>query len=203
MSNIIKDLATCDKKYNIIYADPAWQFSNKKTGGSMKSGAASQYNVMTLDDMKAMAVDEIAADNCVLVMWWVGAMPQEAIDLTRAWGFTIKNMNGFVWEKLTVKLKLFFGMGFWTRAGTESAIIATKGKPKPASRTVRALRRHPVGRHSEKPDEFRKDVVKLCGDVPRIELFSRKQVDGWDCWGNEIETLDSQGLQREANKRNK
>ena len=116
------------KKYSIIYADPPWQFSNKKTGGSMKSGAAHQYLTTGIEGLKAMDVNSITEDNAVLFMWYVGAMPQEAIDLVHAWGFTIKNMNGFVWNKLTQNNKPHFGMGFYTRAGSESVIIATKGK---------------------------------------------------------------------------
>ena len=176
-----------NKKYNIIYADPAWQFDNKKTGGSMTGEAAHHYDLMTIEQMKALPVDSIAADDCTLVMWWVSSMPREAIDLVHAWGFTIKNMNGFVWRKLTVKGNPHFGMGFRTRAGSESAIIAIKGKPEVCSHSVRAVREAPVGRHSEKPAEFRDDIVELCGDVPRIELFSRERVPGWDAWGNEIE----------------
>lgn len=153
----------------------------------MKSGAAHHYDLMTIEDMKKLPVNEIAADDCTLVMWYVGSQPQEVIDLVEAWGFTIKNMNGFVWVKLTTKLLAFFGMGFWTRAGSESAIIAVKGKPKPLNKNVRAVRHEVVGRHSEKPAIFRDDIVKLCGDLPRIELFSRERVTDWDAWGNEIE----------------
>jgi len=174
-------------KYNIIYADPAWQFNNKNTGGSMKSGSASQYDIMTLEQMKALPIQDISADDCVLVMWWVGSQPQEALDLMRAWGFELKTFTGFIWEKLTRKGLPFFGMGFWTRAGSECALIATRGKPKPASHSVRSVRRATVGKHSEKPAEFRDDIVTLCGDVPRIELFARQRVGGWDAWGNEIE----------------
>ncbi|WP_212747700.1 MT-A70 family methyltransferase [Pseudoalteromonas sp. S326] len=128
------------QKFNLIYADPAWQFSNKKTGGSMKSGAAHHYkSTMSVDELKAMPIDDIAADDCILVMWYVGSMPQEALDVVKAWGFTLKNMNGFVWNKLTINNNPLFGMGFWTRSGSESAIIAVKGKPKVASRSVRAV----------------------------------------------------------------
>jgi len=176
-----------NKKYSVIYADPPWKFSNKKTGGSMKSGAENQYPVMTLDDLKNLPVDHLADDNCILIMWWVSAMPQEAIDLVVAWGFTIKNMNGFVWNKKTVHGRPFFGMGFYTRAGSESAIIATKGKFKPASRSVRAVITTIVQEHSRKPGQFRDDIVRLAGDVPRIELFARQSVDGWDSWGNQID----------------
>jgi len=177
-----------NKKYNIIYADPSWSFDNKKTGGSMKSGASSQYNTMSLEELKSLPVQNIAADDCVLVMWWVGAMPREALDLLEAWGFKLKNMNGFDWVKLTRRGLPFFGMGFWTRAGSESALIATKGKPKPASHSVRAVRHAVAGRHSEKPAEFREDIVKLCGDLPRIELFAREKTPGWHAWGNEVES---------------
>jgi N6-adenosine-specific RNA methylase IME4 len=191
------------KKYEIIYCDPPWQFNNKKTGGSMKSGAASQYLTTGIEGLKSIPVDKITADNAILIMWYVGAMPQEAIDLVHAWGFTIKNMNGFVWNKLTVKNNLFFGMGFWTRAGSESAIIAVKGKPKPDSRSVRAVGNYmpesfddvlaelcysgsyKIGKHSVKPNEFRDKCVELMGDIPRLEMFARKASKGWDVFGNE------------------
>ena len=176
------------KKYKIIYCDPPWSFNNKNTGGNMKSGADAHYNTMSIEEIKKLPIHKIAADDCVLIMWWVGSQPQEAIDLVEAWGFKIKNMNGFVWVKLTKKLLAFFGMGFWTRAGSESAIIATKGKPKPLNKNVRAVRHEVVGKHSEKPAAFRNDIVDLCGDLPRIELFARQKVKGWASWGNEIKS---------------
>jgi N6-adenosine-specific RNA methylase IME4 len=176
------------KKYNIIYADPPWLFSNKKTGGKMKSGAQHHYKVMSISDLKELPIKRLADDNCVLVMWWVGSQPQEAIDLVKAWGFTIKNMNGFVWVKLTKKLLKFFGMGFYTRAGSESAIIAIKGKPSIESHSVRAVREAVIEAHSKKPDAFRDDIVELCGDLPRIELFARQKTNGWDSHGYEIES---------------
>ena len=174
-----------NKKYSIIYADPPWQFNNKKTGGSMKSGAESQYSVMSIRQLKQLDVQSLCADDCVLVMWYVSSQPQEAIDLCAAWGFKIKTMNGFVWNKLTSKMNPFFGMGFWTRAGAECAIIATKGKPKPASHSVRQVESCVVGKHSAKPDFFRRQIVELCGDLPRLEMFARCAPDGWDVFGNE------------------
>lgn len=187
------DIHNTDRKYKIIYADPAWQFNSKKSGGSMKSGAAQKYTVTSIEDMKALPVADIAADDALLAMWWVGAMPQEAIDLIEAWGFRLVNMNGFVWNKLTQNNKPFFGMGYYTRAGSETVAIAVKGKFKPESKAVRAVFNAEsqiqfeakVSRHSKKPPQVRDLLVELCGDVPRIELFSRDRVDGWDCWGDE------------------
>lgn len=182
------DIFNTGNKYRVIYADPAWKFSNRKTGGSMSSSAEAKYTVTTIEDMKSLPVANIADDNCMLVMWWVGAMPQEAIDLCHAWGFRLLNMNGFVWRKLTKSRLPFFGMGFSTRAGSESAMIAVRGKVGSliTDHGVRSVIEAAVGRHSEKPHAFREAIEKLCGDVPRIELFARDQFTGWDCWGNEV-----------------
>jgi N6-adenosine-specific RNA methylase IME4 len=179
-----------DKKYQVIYADPPWSFNSKKTGGSMTSGAAAQYDTMSIADLKAMPVSDMLADDAILIMWYVSSQPQEALDLAKAWGFTIKNMNGFVWDKLTVKGKPVFGMGFYTRAGSESALIAVKGKAGNliADHGVRAVRKAKVSAHSKKPDEFRDDIVKMCGDVPRLEMFARNSSDGWSVFGNEVES---------------
>ena len=180
-----------NKKYSIIYADPPWQFANKNIGGNGKSGAESKYMTTSIGELKAMDVGSLAADDALLVMWWVGSMPQEAIDLVKAWGFTLKNMNGIVWNKLTANNNPHFGMGFYTRAGSESCLIATKGKFKPASRSVRAVFRAEeqiqfegkVLRHSEKPKQVRELIIQLAGDLPRLEMFNRD--DSWDVFGNE------------------
>lgn len=188
------DIHSTSRKYQVIYADPAWQFKSKKSGGSMKSGAAQVYSVTSIDDMKALPVARLADDNCMLIMWWVGSMPQEAIDLCRAWGFRAMTMTGFVWEKRTTKDKPHFGMGWATRAGAECALIGIKGKVSSlvVDKAVRSVIRAKVGRHSEKPNEFREAIEKLCGDVPRIELFAREAAPGWDCWGNEAPSLPEQ-----------
>jgi len=199
------------KKYNIIYADPAWSFNNKNTGGSLKSGASAHYDTMSVDEMCKLPINEIADENCVLFMWWVGSQPKEAIKLAESWGFTIKTMTGFNWIKTSKKPllpqaiidtispifkkfnlifipKLFFGMGFWTRAGSECCLIAVKGKPKRINAGIRSVVVEPIDKHSKKPNVFREQIVKLMGDVPRVELFARNSSVGWDIWGNEVES---------------
>lgn len=183
------DIYSTYKKYKVIYADPPWSFNSKKTGGSMTSGSEHQYkSVMSIEDLKGMPIANIADDNCALVMWYVGSQPQEALDLVRAWGFTVRHMNGFVWNKLTKNGLPFFGMGYYSRAGSEMAIIATKGKPSEivVSHGVRQVRTEVAGRHSEKPHGFYGDIEEMFGDVPRIELFARNEAEGWDCMGNEL-----------------
>lgn len=192
------DINNPPRKYRVVYADPAWQFGNSNTGGTMKSAAEAKYTVTSLADMAAMPVEQLADEHCLLVMWWVGAMPQEAINLCKAWGFRLVNMNGFVWRKLTKTGIPFFGMGFSTRAGSESALIGVRGKLGELIKdhSVRAVIESMVGRHSEKPHAFREAIEKLCGDVPRVELFARDAAAGWDCWGNQA-PQDKSGDQEE------
>ena len=77
-------------------------------------------------------------------------------------------------------------IGYWTRANSEICLLATKGKPKRISKSVHSVIISKIREHSRKPDEVRNKIVELCGDMPRIELFARQSVDGWDCWGNEV-----------------
>lgn len=174
--------------YELIYADPPWQFKDANTGGKHNSGAANKYRTTSIEELKQLDVESLAADNCLLVMWWVGSMPQEAIDLVNAWGFTIKNMNGFVWRKITKGRKRYFGMGHYTRAGSESAIIAVKGKPKILNHSIRAVQTKTILEHSVKPDLFRELAVELAGDVKRLEMFARSSTGGWDLFGDEAPT---------------
>ena len=94
----------------------------------------------------------------------------------------------FVRIKQTVtKDKWFTGLGWWTRSNAEVCLLATKGNPVRFSKAVHQLIVSPVEEHSKKPDETRDRIVKLAGDLPRVELFARQKTDGWDIWGNELE----------------
>jgi N6-adenosine-specific RNA methylase IME4 len=75
--------------------------------------------------------------------------------------------------------------------------LAVKGKPKKQSSSVRQLVVTPIEKHSKKPDCVRDMIVQLCGDIPRIELFARQNVNGWDAWGNEVS--ESVNLEKFAN----
>ena len=77
-------------------------------------------------------------------------------------------------------------MGYYKRTNPEMCLLATKGKPKRLSKSVRQLIVSKLQQHSKKPDEIRNRIVELCGDIPRIELFARQKVEGWDSWGNEV-----------------
>jgi N6-adenosine-specific RNA methylase IME4 len=141
---------------------------------------------MEMHDLCGLPVQDIAADNCVLLMWWVASMPSEALYLVSDWGFELKTMTAFIWNKKTKNGKPHFGMGHWTRAGAECCLLATKGKPKAGNRSVRSVVDHVVLRHSQKPIIFADKSIELCGDVPRIELFARDHKTGWDSFGDEL-----------------
>jgi len=172
------------KKYQIIYADPAWSYKDKALAGNR--GAGCKYDVMSIDDIKNLPVGGIAAENCILFMWVTMPKLNECFEVIKAWGFEYKTV-AFTWVKLNKKSGTpFMGMGRWTRANAELCLIATKGKPSRISASVHSIVMTPIEAHSKKPDEVRKRIVQLIGDIPRVELFAREKVEGWDSWGNEI-----------------
>lgn len=175
-------------RYQLIYADPAWTYNDKCHSG--QRGAGYKYNLMSLDALCALPVASIAAPVCLLAMWWVAPMPEEALRVVTAWGFRLKTMKGFTWAKTTKHGKNHFGMGNWTRANSEDCLFAVRGKPKRVCASVPQLIVSQVREHSRKPDEARDRLVRLMGDVPRVELFARQQSPGWDAWGDQVAAVD-------------
>jgi N6-adenosine-specific RNA methylase IME4 len=173
-------------KYSLIYADPPWAFRDKASAG--KRGAVHKYPVMSFREICALPVGQLAADDCLLAMWWVPTQPREALAVVEAWGFELVTMKGFTWAKKTIHGKWHIGMGTMTRANSEDCLIARRGRPKRLSAAVRQLVPATIRQHSRKPDEVRAALVQLVGDVPRIELFARTTYPGWDVWGNEVES---------------
>lgn len=173
------------KKYSIIYADPPWRYRVYSDKGKKRT-AESHYPTMSTEEICSLPVSEIAARDCVLFLWTTVPCLQESFSVIRAWGFSYKTV-AFVWIKRNRKRdSLFWGMGHWTRANAEICILATKGHPKRISAAVHQVIMTPIEEHSKKPDEARKRIVELMGELPRIELFARQSNDGWDVWGNEV-----------------
>lgn len=141
---------------------------------------------MSIEDICKLPVDKLADKDCVLFMWITFPTLVEGLKVLEHWGFKYKTV-AFVWIKQNKKTpSLFWGLGFWTRANAEICILATKGKPKRMSAKVHQVIISPVEEHSKKPDETRKRIVELLGDIPRVELFARQKANGWDSWGNEV-----------------
>ena len=166
----------------VIYADPPWRYQTWKGQGV----AERHYPTMSLEEIKALPVAELADKDCVLFLWATFPMLQEALDVIRAWGFTFKTV-AFTWIKLAPKAdSIYWGMGYWTRSNAEICLLATKGKPRRQAKNVHQVIISHVEEHSKKPEEARRRIVALMGDIPRVELFARQAAPGWDVWGNEV-----------------
>ena len=184
------DIYNTDKKYNIIYADPPWAYKDKRTDNKMCGGVTKHYNTMETEEIENMGetIQKIAEENCLLFMWATFPNLTESLKTIKAWGFTYKTL-GFSWIKTNKKNKKpSFGIGFYTKSNCEVCLIGIKGKPgkliksNKVSSCIISERRE----HSRKPDEARKRIEELVGEVPKIELFARQQFENWDCWGNEV-----------------
>ena len=175
------------KKYGIIYADPPWHYRVYSKKGAGRS-AESHYPTMTIEEIQALPVSELADKDCAMFMWITFPLLKESLSVLSAWGFKFKTI-AFVWIKQNRKSdSLFWGMGYWTRANAEFCVLATKGKPKRMAKNVHQVIVSHIEEHSKKPDEARRRIVRLMGDLPRIELFARQKSAGWDVWGNEVES---------------
>lgn len=176
-------------KYNIIYADPPWHYKVYSKKGEGRS-AESHYPTMQLEDIRQLPIGKIAAETCALFLWVTMPCLLEGISVLEAWGFTYKTV-AFVWVKKNKKAdSLFWGMGYWTRSNAEICLLATKGNPKRQSAKVHQVVMSHIEAHSKKPDEVRDRIVRLCGDLPRVELFARERAEDWDSLGNEIDGKD-------------
>lgn len=172
--------------YQVIYADPPWQYSDKSKN---RGGAERHYDTMSIDDLCELNVKALAADDSLLFMWVTFPMLEDAFRVMRAWGFEYKTC-GFTWVKTNKDDSVYMGMGHYTRSNSELCLIGKRGKGvKRLNAGIRNTQLHRREEHSKKPDQFRKDIEALHGDVPRIELFARDCFDGWDAWGNELDGL--------------
>lgn len=173
------------KEYTLIYADPPWTYRDKANDG--ERGASHKYQTMSIHDICRLPVWDLAAENCLLAMWWVPTQPAEALKVMDAWGFRLMTMKGFTWHKTNRhKGNSAIGMGHMTRANSEDCLFAVRGKlPERLDASICQHVTAPRMEHSAKPPQFRDLLVRLLGDVPRCEMFSRDSVQGWDMWGNE------------------
>lgn len=193
MANVLPD-----KKYKTIYADPPW---NESGGGRIKRGADRHYNLMKTKDIMRLPVHTITEDNCHLYLWVTNNFLKDGLKVMETWGFkyitVITWLKGDVHEGLLPddSLKVFYtlsnpGLGQYYRGLTEHCLFGRKGMlsyktwgdKRCQGRTGFIEGR---GVHSEKPDEMR-NMIEYVSYPPYIELFARKEVDGWDNWGNEI-----------------
>ena len=171
-------------KYSIIYADPPWQYRNKKTGASMTSGADAKYPTMPLADICALPVkSEIAMPDSALFLWVTTPLKWEGLEVMKAWGFTYETT--VYWRKI-----MSLGMGFWFRGQVEELLVGVRGNLKAFHLQEPNFIQTKVLAHSEKPKEFREMIERATAKMPvqtRLEMFARCQPEGWDVFGNQVE----------------
>lgn len=172
-------------KFNVIYADPPWKYDVDLTTGETRS-PENNYPVMDLEELVAFGekIRAIASENCVLFLWITAPKLNWLNDVLTAWGFTYK--TNLIWDKIKPM------MGHYSSVRHEILVIAGKGNSAPVCDGVTIQSIDSVQSidktttHSEKPEEFRKIIEKLYPNGKYIELFARRKINGWDCWGNEV-----------------
>ena len=179
-----------NKKYSIIYADPPWQY--KRNGNHSYE---SQYNVMSLENIKNLPVNKISEDNSHLYMWVTNPFISEGLEVCKSWGFEYKTL--ITWVKTYKDGSPIMGMGYYFRGATEHIIFGVKGKKLCNNRNTNNLFFGLQIKHSRKPDFVNYLIVKCSGNLSRIELFAREESFGWDCWGNDTNKFSKNSIQIE------
>jgi N6-adenosine-specific RNA methylase IME4 len=174
--------------YDVIVADPPWDFENYSDAGTKKS-ADPHYDVMRLDEIKALPVGQLARGDCLLLLWTTGwaIATGQAQSVATAWDFS--PVTEMIWRKITAGGKPRIGTGYRARTMHEPILLCTLGKP--AHRPFPSLFDGVARQHSRKPDEFYDLVMRstpLC--IRRADLFSRQSRDGFDGWGDECGKFD-------------
>jgi len=160
-------------KYRVIYADPPWSYSNS----GFSQSAASQYPTMAIEDICALPVGDLAADECVLFLWATSPLLPEALRVMAAWGFEYKASR--VWVKNRAP-----GLGWFVNTRHEFLLIGVRGRGHPKIKIDSVIEADVTG-HSAKP-HIVYEQIEQCYDGPYIELFARNTREGWHSWGNEV-----------------
>lgn len=174
------------KKYKTILADPPWQFQNRTGKVAPEHKRLNRYPTMTLEEIKALPVQEVADENSHLYLWVPNALLIEGLEVMKAWGFQYK--TNIIWEKVRNDGEPDGrGVGFYFRNVTEILLFGVKGtnvRTLSPGRSQVNLIRSKKREHSRKPDEMI-DLIERCSAGPYLELFARGQREGWTMWGNQ------------------
>lgn len=174
------------RRFGTILADPPWQFQNRTGKVAPEHRRLARYGTMTLADIAAFPVAEIAAPRSHLYLWVPNALLPEGLMVMKAWGFAYK--SNIVWHKIRKDGGPDGrGVGFYFRNTTELILFGVRGKDArtlaPGRRQVNILKTM-KREHSRKPDELY-NVIEACSWGPRLELFARGPRDGWVAWGDQ------------------
>lgn len=175
------------KRYGVIIADPPWSY---RRGSGVQGAVEDEYVTTRTADLAALPVADLAARDCVLLMWATWPQLADAMALIDAWGF--EHVTGFPWVKIhgeprrnlfgELEIKPRYGIGYWVRGCSEPILVCRRGKPSLPTGDALGLLSENFG-HSRKPDNLHEYAETLGG--PYLEMFARRPRKGWDVWGNE------------------
>lgn len=176
------------KRFATILSDPPWQFQNRTGKVAPEHKRLARYPTMSLDDIKALPVSNIAEETAHLYVWVPNALLPWGIEVMQAWGFTYK--SNIVWHKIRKDGGSDGrGVGFYFRNVTELMLFGIRGKNartlKPGRTQVNYLSSR-KREHSRKPDEQYR-LIESCSPGPFLELFARGRREGWTTWGNQAD----------------
>lgn len=160
--------------FQTIVIDPPWDWGDE--GDADQFGRARpDYSTMSIDEIEKLPVGKISDTNCHIYLWVTNRSLPKAFRLLEAWGF--RYITCLTWVKPNI------GMGNYFRGDTEQVLFGVKGSQPLKRRDVGTHFEAPRGKgHSAKPDDFY-SLVESCSYGPYIDIFGRKDRDGWSVWG--------------------
>jgi N6-adenosine-specific RNA methylase IME4 len=179
-TNSFIDIFNTDKKFRVIYADPAWTYNDQKKG-HLTGAAFTHYDTMPLQQIFDLPINNISETNSVLFLWVTSPLLEDGLETIKKWGYKYK--TSFIWDKIK------HNMGHYNSVRHEFLLVATKGSCTPDNKklydSVQSIEK--TKKHSEKPIEFLNIIDTLYNNGNKIELFCRDiKKDGWYGWGNEL-----------------
>lgn len=215
-------------KFRCIVADPPWNFSDHLTMSETKRGSASNYDTLTVEDLKNLPVKDICEEDSILILWVPSSLLADGLDVMSAWGFRqtqthvwIKTKNVPLRELAKQVIKaatndflsniiegfcldniLAFGLGRLFRQTHELALVGVRGKiyKYVENKSQRSVHFGPVTKHSSKPESLQDKIDKIFSGNNKLEMFARRDRPGWICIGNESPSTFGQDI-RDSLKR--
>ncbi|WP_308491285.1 MT-A70 family methyltransferase [Microbacterium terrisoli] len=179
--------------FKTVLADPPWRFANRTGKVAPEHRRLDRYDTMTLEDIKALPVEDTLAKNAHLYLWVPNALLPDGMAVMGAWGF--RYVSNIVWAKRRIDGGPDGrGVGFYFRNVTELILFGVRGSMRtlaPARSQVNMIETR-KREHSRKPDE-QYEFIESCSPGPYLEMFARHKRQGWEAWGNESDVEEVRG----------
>ena len=171
----LHELIDANRRFATIYADPPWRYDNQGT----RAATNNHYPTMTVEEIAAQPVPNLAADNCHLHLWTTNAFLPAAFQVIQAWGFEYKSC--LVWVKPQL------GIGDYWRVSHEFLLLGVRGKLPFRDRSQRSWIEADRTGHSTKPAIVR-SLIEQVSPGPYLEMYGRESPPNpaWTVYGNQV-----------------